>query len=64
RSVVLLNRDTSPREVSFSWEDIGYPGHLSASLRDLWRGKDLGQHKEKFSASVAPHSAVMVRVAP
>jgi len=64
RSVVLLNRDSSEKEIAVSWEDIGYPGHLSASVRDLWRAKDLGQFKGKFSASVAPHSVAMVRVAP
>ncbi len=64
RTVVLLNRDTSEREIAVSWEDVGYPGHLSGNVRDLWRAKDLGQFKGKFSASVAPHSVVMVRVAP
>ncbi len=64
RSVVLLNRDTSEKEITVSWEEIGYPGHLSASVRDLWRAKDLGQFKGEFSAPVAPHSVVMVRVAP
>ena len=37
RSVVLLNRDSSEKEIAVSWEDIGYPAHLSASVRDLWR---------------------------
>jgi alpha-galactosidase len=64
RSVVLLNRDTSEKEISVSWEDIGYPSHLSAGVRDLWRAKDLGQFKGKFSTPVATHSVVMVRVAP
>jgi alpha-galactosidase len=64
RSVVLLNRDASEKEITVSWEDIGYPGHLNAGVRDLWRAKDLGQFKEKFSAPVAPHSVVMVKVAP
>jgi len=64
RSVVLLNRDVSEKEIAVSWEDIGYPSHLSASVRDLWHAKDLGQHQEKFSASVAPHSVVMVKIAP
>ena len=64
RSVVLLNRDISEKKIAVSWEDIGYPGHLSASVRDLWRAKDLGQFKGQFSASVGPHSVVMVKVAP
>ena len=64
RSVVLLNRETAEKEISVSWEDLGYPAHLSAGVRDLWRAKDLGQYKEKFSAQVAPHSVVMIKVAP
>ncbi len=64
RAVVLLNRATTEKEIGFSWENLGYPSHLSASVRDLWQAKDLGQFKGKFSATVAPHSVVMVRVAP
>ncbi len=64
RSVVLLNRDSSEKEIAVSWEDIGYPAHLSASVRDLWRAKDLGQFKGRFSASVNSHSVVMIRIAP
>jgi alpha-galactosidase len=64
RAVVLLNRGTGDREISVSWEDLGYPAHLSAQVRDLWQGRDLGERKEKFSATVAPHSVVMVTVKP
>ena len=64
RAVVLLNRDTSEREIAVSWEDIGYPGHLSAAVRDLWQAKDLGQFTGKFSARVASHAVVMVTVRP
>jgi alpha-galactosidase len=64
RTVVLLNRDVTAKAIGVSWENIGYPNHLSASLRDLWQAKDLGQFKDKFSTTVAPHSVVMVRVAP
>lgn len=64
RAVVLLNRGTSEKEISVAWEDLGYPAHLSAAVRDLWQGKDLGQFKEKFSAPVDPHSVVMLRVQP
>jgi alpha-galactosidase len=64
RAVVLLNRAVTEQEIGFSWENIGYPSHLSASVRDLWQAKDLGQFKGKFSAAVAPHSVVVVKVAP
>jgi alpha-galactosidase len=64
RAVVLLNRAASEREITVSWENLNYPGHLSASIRDLWKGGDLGQFKGKFSAAVAGHSVVMVRIVP
>ena len=64
RAVVLLNRSTSDQDIAVSWQEIGYPSHLSAAVRDLWQGKDLGSFKQKFSASVPPHTVVMVRVNP
>jgi alpha-galactosidase len=64
RAVALLNRAVAEKEIHVSWEDLGYPGHLSAAVRDLWLGKDLGLFKGRFSAVVSPHSVVMVTVRP
>jgi len=64
RAVILFNRGTSDAEINVSWEDLGYPAHLSARVRDLWQAKDLGERKGMFSATVAPHSIVMVTVKP
>ncbi len=64
RAVVLLNRGTAEKEITVAWQELGYPTHLNAKVRDLWEGKDLGQHTGKFSASVAPHTVVMVSVKP
>jgi len=64
RAVVLFNRGTADAEIGVSWEELGYPAHLSAKVRDLWQAKDLGEHKGTFSATVAPHSVVMVTVTP
>jgi alpha-galactosidase len=52
------------KEITVAWQELGYPAHLSAKVRDLWQGKDLGQHAGKFSARVAPHTVVMVSVKP
>ena len=30
-----------------TWEQIGYPSHLSAAVRDLWAHKDLGKFTGK-----------------
>jgi alpha-galactosidase len=64
RSVILFNRGSADHEISVAWEDLGYPSHLEASVRDLWQGKDLGRFTGKFSASVASHGVTMVTVRP
>jgi alpha-galactosidase len=64
RAVVLLNRGASPQTVTATWEQIGYPDHLSASIRDLWAHKDLGKFTGKFSAPVESHGVVVITVKP
>ncbi len=64
RAVALLNRGRAESQMSVSWGEIGYPGHLSASVRDLWQKKDLGKREGSFSANVPAHGVVMVRIKP
>jgi alpha-galactosidase len=64
RAVILLNRGKATREISASWEELGYPAHLPASVRDLWEKKDLGKFTGKFAAQVSSHAVVMVTVKP
>jgi alpha-galactosidase len=64
RAVLLLNRGASERTITATWAEIGYPNHLSASVRDLWAHKDLGKFTGKFSASVESHGVVVVTVRP
>jgi alpha-galactosidase len=64
RAVMLFNRGTSESEVRVSWEQIGYPNHLPAKVRDLWTHKDVGSVTGSYSAKVPSHSVVMVKVAP
>ena len=64
RAVILFNRGTTETEVSVSWTELGYPEHVAASVRDLWAGKDLGKATGKFSAKVASHEALVVKVTP
>src|SRR5271166_2176360 len=54
RAVVLLNRGDMETAISVTWEDLGYPRHFSAAVRDLWQKKDLGEFTGQFSARVAP----------
>jgi alpha-galactosidase len=64
RAVILLNRGSADQEITVTWEQIGYPAHLSAAVRDLWVHKDLGKFTGKFAATVASHGVVMVTVRP
>jgi len=64
RAVILLNRGTSEMNIAVTWEEIGYPDHLSATVRDLWQHKDLGSFTGKVGATVPSHGVVMLRVRP
>ena len=63
RAVVLLNRSVLQTPISVSWWRLGRL-RGSARVRDLWSHTDLGTFSDHFSATVAPHGAVMVRITP
>ena len=60
KAVGLFNRGDKPAEVEVLWNEAGLAG--SRSVRDLWTHKNLGAFNEKFSASVPPHGALLLRV--
>jgi alpha-galactosidase len=62
RAVILFNRGNAEKEITARWQDLDYPDSLSAAVRDLWEKKDLGKFSGKFSARVAGHGVVMVKV--
>jgi alpha-galactosidase len=64
RAAILLNRGSAEQQITMGWEQLGYPAHLSATVRDLWAHKDMGKFTGKFSATVASHGVVMVTVRP
>jgi alpha-galactosidase len=64
RAVILFNRGAADAEVGVTWEQLAYPGHLSATVRDLWEHKDLGAFNGGYKAKVASHAVVMVKVTP
>ncbi len=64
RAVILFNRGASESDVDVMWEEIGYPSHLPAKVRDVWEHKDVGSFTGSYSAKVGSHAVVMVRIAP
>jgi alpha-galactosidase len=64
RAVILFNRGASESDVDVMWEEIGYPSHLPAKVRDVWEHKDVGSFTGSYSAKVGSHAVVMVRIVP
>ncbi len=64
RAAVLFNRSASVQQITLNWEDLGYPSHTPAAVRDLWQHKELGKFTGSFSATVTSHGVVMVTVKP
>jgi len=62
KAVGLFNRGEDEREVTAKWSDLGLAG--KQIVRDLWRQKDLGAFDGEFSAPVARHGVVLVRIRP
>ncbi len=38
---ILFNRGDAEAEISVAGEELGYPRHFTAFVRDLWEKKDL-----------------------
>ena len=64
RAVVLFNRSGSAQKMSVTWNEIGYPAHLKAAVRDLWKRKDMGTFTTEYSDNVPSHGVVMIKVSP
>ncbi len=64
QAVVLFNRTDAEAAMAVSWQELGMPFDASPMVRDLWAHKDLGRVKGTFTATVAPHDVVMIRVTP
>ena len=56
----LFNRGPEAAVVTATFTDPGLSG--SVPVRDLWLQKDVGRVKEKFSAVVPRHGAVLVKI--
>jgi alpha-galactosidase len=64
RAVVLLNRSEAETSMTVNWPEIGYTSSLEMKVRDLWKHQDMGKFKGKYTASVASHGVVMLRITP
>jgi hypothetical protein len=61
-TVALFNLGSASATVNATWKELGISG--SASVRDLWAGKNLGTQASGFSATLASHASRLLRVVP
>jgi alpha-galactosidase len=61
-AVALFNRGDATAKVEADWKALGIGAN--PKVRDLWKHQDLGRVAGTFSAEVAPHGVVLVRVTP
>jgi len=64
RAVLLFNRGAQPATIRATAEQLGYPPHLRASVRDLWAHKALRRWLGAIEATVQPHGVALFRIAP
>jgi alpha-galactosidase len=64
RAVVLLNRGETAATISVEWGALGYPARLQATVTDLWSKQVTRARSGSIDRTVAPHSAVMLRIDP
>ena len=62
KAVGLFNREQWTIKITVKFSQIGIGAR--ATVRDLWGRKDLGIFNGSYSADVAEHGAVMIRVTP
>jgi len=61
-AVGLFNLGAEKATIMLHWADLGIHGRQT--VRDLWRQKNLGRFEREFSAPVASHGVVLVRIIP
>ncbi len=59
-AVGLFNRSWSKRDVSVDLAEIGFGS--GASVRDVWKGKDLGRHSGVFTDMLVKHGVTLLIV--
>jgi len=57
-AVALLNRSSSPVDITVYWKELGFKGKLK--VRDLWLHKDLGKFSNSFTGKNIPGHVAMV----
>jgi len=60
KAVGVFNRFSWPQTIGINFHDLGYKGSVKA--RDIWAAKDLGALPSHYTARVAGHGVLLLRV--
>ncbi|MHB1936363.1 MAG: glycoside hydrolase family 27 protein [Acidobacteriaceae bacterium] len=60
KAVALFNRSEAEYPITVNFKDVGFDGAVHA--RDLWSHQDLGMLHNSYTAMVAKHGVVMLRL--
>jgi len=60
RAVLLLNRTASAAPIAVNWSDLGLLTSSSATVKDIWSGKDLGAFNLAYSTTVPAADAILI----
>jgi alpha-galactosidase len=63
-AVGLFNLSETPHEITVTPADLGAGTAARQRVRDLWRWKELGSVTDRYSATVARHGVMLVRMWP
>jgi alpha-galactosidase len=62
---ILFNRDNvTTVSITAQWSDLGLPNNSNYTVRDLWAHKNLGSFTNSFTATISPHSLLMILLTP
>jgi alpha-galactosidase len=65
RAVLLLNRGTAAANIHFSWDELGYPLKLKATVHDMWKASDEAKIEGSYTAHEVPsHGVVVLSIKP
>ena len=63
-AVAMVNYDKDERELSICLDALAWAHGNTAKARNVWRKQDLGTFSQKFSAKVASHDTLLLRLSP
>jgi hypothetical protein len=63
-TVALFNLADTAAPVTADWSELGRPAGSTMEVRDLWQHANLGRVAGGYTATLAPHASMLLRVTP